>query len=525
MDDLPRVRAWRAAREGMPEPVGDGDYAFAGEIGDFPEEWVERTDKGERLRSSLRKFAPRSVQVDATGALGGSGRHGWLIPGKFRFCPSCRQQSSSRAREINKLAGLSGEGRSSATTLLVSSTLRWMNEAENGIAEGKRKLLGFTDNRQDAALQSGHFNDFLFVTLLRAAILAAVRSAGRKGSGRTSSAGRISFGSASSPVRCQAAGVVAAPETKGSTSRMPSGRWARCVLSCLGRQRAVALHQPEPQEHGSCLHYPALSAWPPTTTPLPAARTSWRRSPRETPQGAGRALRVSAAGAGRSTEAWNRGAETVARQSGQLLREPWAISERENLRLCNHPHDRSRRSGRKPICAARPDRARGRRAGTPGAQPGRYLGEPPQADRYRDVLAGLLRADESYALDPSACHGVRHDGEANSPPAGAAVPGRPRVRRSGRTPISVDLYAYLAYALGGTGEGLFGAGEAASTPPRSIWSGGCGAKWRFRFEKDDRKLIDENRQSCARARPDRSLPTLFCRPPWSSASTSGAQHV
>ena len=30
-------------------------------------------------------------------------------------------------RDINKLAGLSAEGRSSATTLLVSSALRWMN--------------------------------------------------------------------------------------------------------------------------------------------------------------------------------------------------------------------------------------------------------------------------------------------------------------------------------------------------------------------------------------------------------------
>ena len=43
------------------------------------------------------------------------------------------------------------------------------------------KLLGFTDNRQDAALQAGHFNDFLFVALLRAAILAAVRRAGSAG--------------------------------------------------------------------------------------------------------------------------------------------------------------------------------------------------------------------------------------------------------------------------------------------------------------------------------------------------------
>jgi hypothetical protein len=44
-----------------------------------------------------------------------------------------------------------------------------------------RKLLGFTDNRQDAALQAGNFNDFLFVSLLRAAILAAVRKAGAAG--------------------------------------------------------------------------------------------------------------------------------------------------------------------------------------------------------------------------------------------------------------------------------------------------------------------------------------------------------
>jgi hypothetical protein len=45
----------------------------------------------------------------------------------------------------------------------------------------ERKLLGFTDNRQDAALQAGHFNDFIFVSLLRAATLAAIRTAGPEG--------------------------------------------------------------------------------------------------------------------------------------------------------------------------------------------------------------------------------------------------------------------------------------------------------------------------------------------------------
>ncbi len=76
---------------------------------------------------------------------------------------------------------MSGEGRSSATTLLVSTALEWMNGSNSGVPEEKRKLLGFTDNRQDAALQAGHFNDFLFVSLLRGAILRAVLDAGEDG--------------------------------------------------------------------------------------------------------------------------------------------------------------------------------------------------------------------------------------------------------------------------------------------------------------------------------------------------------
>jgi very-short-patch-repair endonuclease len=44
-----------------------------------------------------------------------------------------------------------------------------------------RKLLSFTDNRQDASLQAGHFNDFIEVGLLRAAIYAAVAAAGPEG--------------------------------------------------------------------------------------------------------------------------------------------------------------------------------------------------------------------------------------------------------------------------------------------------------------------------------------------------------
>ena len=41
-----------------------------------------------------------------------------------------------------------------------------------------RKLLSFTDNRQDASLQAGHFNDFIEIGLLRSALHCAVQRAG-----------------------------------------------------------------------------------------------------------------------------------------------------------------------------------------------------------------------------------------------------------------------------------------------------------------------------------------------------------
>ena len=166
----------------MPEPQGDPDYGFTGAIEDYPEDWLEVAPRGGiRLRSNRRRSAPREITVDPGGAVGTTGIRAWFLPGKFGFCPACKDQPPSQAREINKLASLSAEGRSSATTLLVSSALRWMNGAASSVPADKRKLLGFTDNRQDAALQAGHFNDFLFVSLLRAATLAAVRREGAEG--------------------------------------------------------------------------------------------------------------------------------------------------------------------------------------------------------------------------------------------------------------------------------------------------------------------------------------------------------
>jgi hypothetical protein len=114
----------------MPVPLDDPEFSFEGRPEDYPEEWTEQGPKGLRVRSNRRKQAPYSLHVDIDGRICTEGRLTWFIPGKFRFCPSCGHQPSTGAREINKLAGLSAEGRSSATTLLVSSTLRWMGVNE-----------------------------------------------------------------------------------------------------------------------------------------------------------------------------------------------------------------------------------------------------------------------------------------------------------------------------------------------------------------------------------------------------------
>jgi ATP-dependent helicase YprA (DUF1998 family) len=161
--------------------AADGEFSFADEDEYYPETWLDFDAAGNpRLKSHYRGARVREVVVAPNGKAG-SGAKAWFIPGRFRFCLRCGFTHSSSARDRTRLASLSAEGRSSATTVLVASALRWMHGGDSGLSAYTRKLLGFTDNRQDAALQSGHFNDFLFVSLIRAGFLGALDLAGERG--------------------------------------------------------------------------------------------------------------------------------------------------------------------------------------------------------------------------------------------------------------------------------------------------------------------------------------------------------
>jgi superfamily II DNA/RNA helicase len=159
----------------------DSEFAFENRDEDYPEAWLEVDANGiPRIKSHYAKARATDFRVSPDGSSGGALRV-WFIPGKFRFCLRCGATHSTSARDRTRLASLSAEGRSSATTVLVTSALRWMHTGNSGLPRHTRKLLGFTDNRQDAALQSGHFNDFLFVSLIRAGFLGALDAAGANG--------------------------------------------------------------------------------------------------------------------------------------------------------------------------------------------------------------------------------------------------------------------------------------------------------------------------------------------------------
>lgn len=164
-----------------PHPPGDPAFTFDDRDEDYPETWLEFDANGNpRLKPYYRDARAQRFTISPDGRVG-LGTRVWFLPGKFRLCLRCGSTQGGAARDRTRLASLSAEGRSSATTVLVASALRWMHGAESGLDLYTRKLLGFTDNRQDAALQAGHFNDFLFVSLIRAGFLGALQEAGSKG--------------------------------------------------------------------------------------------------------------------------------------------------------------------------------------------------------------------------------------------------------------------------------------------------------------------------------------------------------
>ena len=147
---------------------------------DLPDDWLEPGEPP-RVKYHLRTAIPRAMRVEPNGGSGMAGVTAYFISAPFRFCLKCGVAYGGRARsDFAKLGTLGSEGRSTATTVLSLSAVRHLRH-EEGIPPEARKLLSFTDNRQDASLQAGHFNDFVEVGLLRSALFKATQKADNDG--------------------------------------------------------------------------------------------------------------------------------------------------------------------------------------------------------------------------------------------------------------------------------------------------------------------------------------------------------
>ena len=143
--------------------------------GRLPDSWLADGQVAERRR----QYLPRRVRVDVGGTeVAGAGIDAAFVPAPFRFCLRCKvSYEQSRGSDFAKLATLDAEGRSSAVSVLSTSIVRSLDKIPPGErSEESRKLLTFVDNRQDASLQAGHFNDFVQMVQLRRAVYRALQS-------------------------------------------------------------------------------------------------------------------------------------------------------------------------------------------------------------------------------------------------------------------------------------------------------------------------------------------------------------
>ena len=519
VDDVPREDPeGETAGYLVPTDDEDPDYAFDGETATLPAEWREDKAGVERLRANRKGRVPFRISLQPDGR-SGPGRDFWFIPGRFGFCPRCLHEPSPAARERSKLPGLSGEGRSSATTLLVSSALQWMKLPGNGVAPDKRKILGFTDNRQDAALQAGHFNDFIFVGLLRGAVLRAVREAGADGLSEDEFGLRVvkalGFVADNKAARVHwmqdpEAGAVAGQEAQRALARVLAHRvwsdlrrgWRYTSPNLIGlgliSTRFVGLEDLVGHQEFNVL--------------LPAGISLARDRIGEL---LNRFLQAFVEGQAIDTEALDLAVlDGVGQLSRNHLRAPWSIDQKEALRgratlIMQAPgKDRVKLSEERTIIRAGYN---SRVARLINARD--LLGTRLTRDEYMRFLDGLLTLLGKEGLVVPVELGADLHGWRLAAGALRLVPG-PGLAAD---PASVNQYFRGLYigiadelkAGGSTWLGLESREHTAQVTQKQREF----REWRFRYEDEDRKRIEEHKAELREARePVQFLPALFCSP-------------
>lgn len=153
------------------EPIWKDEY-----LAELPDSWKKKD--GELNKKNAHKV-PSPIWVDQNGYFSLNKQAGsfeaWFIPAPLPFDPTSGAFFHGSSSEYTKLTKLGSEARSTATSIISQSVIRTLKKANYG--KGASKLLSFTDVRQDASLQSGHFNDFTKTIRLRSSVYKALENA------------------------------------------------------------------------------------------------------------------------------------------------------------------------------------------------------------------------------------------------------------------------------------------------------------------------------------------------------------
>ncbi len=144
-----------------------------------PSEWLNK--QGTDLLPYYKMLMPHEIYFNSDGQFSFEPKFqikGYFIPAKLRIDPTAQIiYEDSKTSDFTKLSRIGSEGRSTATSVISYAIVNSLVDQDEALQD--QKLLSFTDNRQDASLQAGHFNDFYATVRLRAALFDALQNLGR----------------------------------------------------------------------------------------------------------------------------------------------------------------------------------------------------------------------------------------------------------------------------------------------------------------------------------------------------------
>jgi hypothetical protein len=389
----------------------------------------------------------------------------------------------------------------------------------NSLEPHQRKLLGFTDNRQDAALQSGHFNDFLFVSLLRAAILVAVDRAGDEGLSPDEFGRRVQEALGFTPeAEARRKEWMLDPTAKGVARTDAASTLTRVLMHrvWVDQRRGWRFTNPNLEELGLvAASYPALAELVDDEDAFAGAPLALRMADRATRVKAFTLLlETMRKGLAIETAALERQElASIAERSQSLLRDPWAIGRQEEPRTAaalmveSPKKEEAGKRGEVQVLRA------GARSGLARKLRSADLwGARLDTQAYLQVIDTLLKAAAEYGFVRAISTEYDTPGWRLNPTSFRLVAGQPVEGARPPNPYFTSLYQTLADGLARGGEGLFGLEGREHTAQvdadKREWR-----EWRFRYGPADRDKIVEHRPELIKeGENDAFLPVLFCSP-------------